>query len=245
MKRILLVALFAVRAHAHDFWLEPTTYRPSGGETVYVSLRVGEDFVGEPVPRLGQRIDAFIVRDASGVRAVSGSENRDPAGMVTAGDTPAVIGYRSRFSTVELPREKFDAYLREEGLENRIRAHTNGTQRERFARYAKTLLGASHDAAPFGWRFELIPQDGNRFRALYESKPLAGTLVVAISRDGRKLSARTDDDGFVTLPLPRGEWLVKTVHMVPAPQDSGVQWESLWASVTMTVGEPPMKSAAR
>jgi len=30
-------------------------------------------------------------------------------------------------------------------------------------------------------------------------------------------------------------WLVKTVHMVPAPADSGADWESLWASLTFEI----------
>jgi hypothetical protein len=27
-------------------------------------------------------------------------------------------------------------------------------------------------------------------------------------------------------------WLVKAVHMVPAPAGSGADWESIWASLT-------------
>jgi hypothetical protein len=234
MKRILLIALFAVSARAHDFWIEPTTYRPAVGETVYLSLRVGEAFAGDPVPRSSRRIESFTVRDADGERAVDGIENADPAGMIAAGSTPAVIGYHSRFSEVELRREKFESYLREEGLDNRISVKTDGMQRERFARFAKSMIGGSTDTKPFGWRFELVPVNATQFRALYEQKPLAGTLVVALSRDGKQKSARSDAKGLVTFDLPPGEWLVKSVHMVPAPADSGFQWESLWASITFT-----------
>lgn len=232
MKRLLFLTLLAVSARAHDFWIEPTTFRPSAGETVYLSLRVGQDFVGDPVPRMAQRIEAFVVRDATGERAVNGIENSDPAGTITAAKSPTVIGYASHFSPVELPRDKFESYLREEGLENRIHVQTNGMQRERFARYAKTILGDAVDVKPFGWRFELVPVSATQFRALYEKKPLAGTLVVALSRDGKKLSARSDKNGLVSFQLAKGEWLVKTVHMVPAPASSGFQWESLWASIT-------------
>jgi len=38
------------------------------------------------------------------------------------------------------------------------------------------------------------------------------------------------------LGLPRpGVWLVKVVHMVPAPKDTGADWESLWASLTFEI----------
>jgi uncharacterized GH25 family protein len=232
MKRFLLIALLAVSARAHDFWIEPTTFRPSGGETVYLSLRVGENFAGDAVPRSAYRIQSFVVRDADGERAVGGVENVDPAGMITAGKSSAVAGYHSNFADVELPRAKFESYLRAEGLDNRITARTDGMQRERYARFAKTILGTGLDTKPFGWRFELVPVGATSFRAMYEKKPLAGTLVFALSRDGKKLSARTDKNGLVTFDLTKGEWLVKTVHMTPAPANSGFQWESLWASVT-------------
>lgn len=48
-----------------------------------------------------------------------------------------------------------------------------------------------------------------------------------------KLSARSDRDGRVRLRLkPGGMWLVKAVHMVPAPAGSGADWASYWASLT-------------
>ena len=37
----------------------------------------------------------------------------------------------------------------------------------------------------------------------------------------------------VTFDLGEGAWLLKSVHMVEAPRDSGVMWESLWASLTL------------
>jgi hypothetical protein len=49
---------------------------------------------------------------------------------------------------------------------------------------------------------------------------------------GAKVSARTVG-GRASLVLDRpGLWLVKVVHMVPAPEGSGAEWESLWASLT-------------
>ena len=73
------------------------------------------------------------------------------------------------------------------------------------------------------------------FRLTYENRPLAGTLVVAINRQNPsdKVSARTDADGRVRFKLPRGGmWLVKAVHMVPAPASAGADWVSFWASLT-------------
>jgi uncharacterized GH25 family protein len=75
-------------------------------------------------------------------------------------------------------------------------------------------------------------------RLLFEGKPLAGALVVAINRENpeKRVSARSDASGRATFDLaPGGVWLVKAVHMVPAPPSSAADWESLWASLTFQI----------
>jgi len=213
LKRVLSLALLALPLSAHDFWIEPSTFRPAPGEEVSSSLLVGENFEGDPVSPRGREVEVFERGSAT------------------------ILGFRSNFAIVELPREKFEQYLREEGLERRIRVTSDGIQHERYARFAKAILqtgsGPSDVDGPLGWRFELVPIDAARFRVIFESKPLPDALVVALERDSRKtLRARTDAKGIVQLELPPGVWLVKSVHMLPAPAGSGVEWESLWASLT-------------
>ena len=54
-----------------------------------------------------------------------------------------------------------------------------------------------------------------------------------------KLSARTDKDGRVRLKLrPGGMWLIKAVHMIPAPAGSNAEWQSFWASLTFEMKAP-------
>ena len=72
-------------------------------------------------------------------------------------------------------------------------------------------------------------------RLTYEDRPLAGALVVAMNRlnPAEKLSARTDKEGRVRFKLrPGGIWLIKAVHMVPAPAGTHADWASYWASLT-------------
>jgi uncharacterized GH25 family protein len=121
--------------------------------------------------------------------------------------------------------------------------------RELFSRAAKSLVlsgPASRSQADraLGFRLELIA-DENPYtldvhqelpvRLLYEGRPLAGALVVAVNKKdpSAKLSVRSDAQGRVRFRLPRaGMWLIKAVHMTPAPAGSNADWESVWASLT-------------
>lgn len=235
MKRILFLALLAPAALAHDFWIEPSTFHPQVGKTFTAALRVGEDFEGDPVPRRSSRIESFVVRDAAGERSVNGFENQDPAGFVridAAGG--AVIGYRGKPNPHQLPSAKFAKFLEEEGVRG-LAPKGDRVQRERFHRFAKSLVGGDVAAAPLGFRFELVALGGSRFQLLYEGKPIAGMQVSAVSREGEKLSARTDANGTVTLAIKKGVWLVKSVHVLPAPKGADYDWDSLWASLTLEI----------
>jgi uncharacterized GH25 family protein len=252
VKRILasMFAVLALPALAHDFWIEPSTFKPAVGETFMASLRVGQDFLGDPVPRSSQQIERFVVRDAAGEHPVTGFENQDPAGYVrmdAAG--AAIIGYRSKPYPLQLDARKFEDYLRQEGLDAILalrarRGESAKPDREVFSRCAKALIvteGAKLSGydKPLGFRLELIPETNplaaqTRFRLLFEGKPLAGSLITALAQDGgMALRARTDAEGRVEFAFPKnGVWLVKCVHMIPAPAASGADWESLWASIT-------------
>jgi hypothetical protein len=248
------IALSGTALAAHDMWIEPTTFSPHFGEVVGVRLRVGEDLLGDPLPRNPALINQFIVDDATGRKPIVGRDGADPAGVLrVAMPGVLVIGYSSKPSSVELPAEKFNEYLKEEGLDQvaALRARrneANAGEREIFSRCAKSLV-LSGPPAPKGDRslgftlelvverhpYELRAGGELPVRLTYENRPLAGALVVAFNRTNpsEKLKARTDREGRVRLGLSRsGLWLVKAVHMVPAPSGTNAEWASYWASLT-------------
>ena len=235
----LILVCAAATAEAHDFWIEPSTFRPKRGELISIALRVGQDFVGDPIPRSDSLIETFVARDANGERRINGFENRDPAGyMHSVRPGMIVVGYRSKPSRVDLSTEAFARFLREEGFTKIApQAHT-----ETFTRFAKSVLVSGSDApanVDFGWRFEIVPQSAFngakplRVRVVLEGKPLAGALVTAIHRDDprARVAVRTDRAGVATLPLQSGVWLVKTVALI-SPRAGKNDWETLWASLT-------------
>jgi uncharacterized GH25 family protein len=258
VKKLFAAGAFVLAAplFAHDFWIEPTTFRPEVGSRVGLALRVGQGFRGDPVPRMNERIVKFVTVSASGAESnVSGVPGRDPAGAAAIPAPGFVLaGYRSNPSSLELPADKFEAYLKEEGLEAIIetrarRGESQKPSKEIYSRCAKALLDAGGAGAggfdrALKFRLELVPEKSPKrignggslpVQLLFEEKPLAGALVVALNRDDpeKRVAARTDEAGRVLLPLSRsGVWLVKAVHMVPAPAESGADWESLWASLT-------------
>jgi hypothetical protein len=251
------IVLAAADVQAHDFWIEPSTFRPAPGAAVAVGLRVGQSFVGDPVPRLSDSIAQFFVRQGGSDQPIDGLEGLDPAGRLRAdGRSTAVIGYRNTGSFIELPADRFEDYLRQEGLERIIalraaRRERDKPGREHFYRYAKAILAgqATSDAAtrPLGFAYEIVPEydptrGGTAFRGrvLHDGKPLAGALVVAMlhSDPSLRLMERSDAQGMVSFALPRaGVWLIKSVHMVRAWFFSDADWDSLWASLTFEVPE--------
>ncbi len=186
---------------------------------------------------------------------IGGSDGIDPAGFLRAdGAATAIISYASTGAAIELPADEFESYLRLYGLDDisvsraeRGERHKPG--RERFYRYAKALLtglGPSAEVTrPLGLAYEIVPdQDPTarlapfRGRILYDGKPLANALIVALLRGEPtvQLRAHSDARGAVTLALPRpGVWLIKSVHMVRASFFSSEDWDSLWASLTFEV----------
>jgi uncharacterized GH25 family protein len=240
---LFVLLLIAAPAVAHDLWIEPSSFRPAAGERVTAALRVGQKLQGEPLPRIPPLIDRFTLDD----KPMLGFAGSDPAGIaLVARPGFQWIGYQSFAfpTTLELP--KFEQYLRDEGLDATIKVQAQRPQNERFFRCAKSLIDAGGAAngtidAPLGFTLELVPHKKPRvgdelpLTLLFNGKPAANVLVIAMSKTDpeKTVRARTDARGRVALRIPHGGfWLIKAVHMQPAPRDSGFDWESWWASIT-------------
>ena len=242
---------------AHDFWIEVSNARPPLNGLVSVRLRVGMQFKGDPVPRLQALYHRFMVVDASGEHPLIGQEGMEPAGYLRA-TVPgfATVVYDSAPSEVELDGAKFEAYLKDEGLDgiSALRAKRGDTAKpakDAFIRCAKALVdvggqgGAGFDRV-LGLPLELVAerdpcalQSGGKLpmRLFYGGKPLSGALVVALNQadPSIRIAVRTDRHGRADLPLTRGgSWLIKAVHMIPAAPELHADWQSFWASLTFT-----------
>lgn len=265
----LAVAVCVVgEASSHEFWIEPSSFRPSANSIVQVGLFVGDGFPGEAVKRNSEKIDRFFALIDSESRDLVGRDGAEPAGLLKVEKPGAVIlGYRSKHSSIELQAAKFEAYLKDEGLESIIakrkeRGDSDKPGREIYSRCSKCLLnvdgaaGVGYDKA-VGFPLEIIIDadpaalhagDEISCRLLLDGKPLEGALIRASHKTEKEKnsSARSDSEGRVRLKLPaEGMWMIHCVHMKETPKDSNADWESLWASLTLQIGEGKVAKAAK
>ena len=252
-------------AQAHEFWVEPSTFALERGGLLAVRLCVGDGFEGWSLARNTGRIELFAAAGPAGQQPVVGLDGADPAGVARlATDGGYVIAYRSNRAFTEMPAAKFEAYLRDKGLDKILalrgqRGANRAGTREAYSRHSKALIrvgGGVGDIADrrMGLRLELIAdpdrysaagKDLRSFQLLYEGKPLAGALVKA-TRPGTAdddLQLRTDAQGRASFRLSApGMWRIAAVHMIKAPRDVAADFESLWASLTFEI--PPQSSTA-
>src|SRR5262245_2139990 len=259
---IALVALSAPAAFAHDFWILPSSFLPAPGLLVSARLYVGVGWQGELVPRSNDRIVKFALVGPTGEQPMVGVDGTDPAGFARpAGPGLQYMVYQTNAAVIDLPADKIDTYIEEEGLEPFLILKDEEKAagiKDHYARCAKSLLlvGKVDKTTGFdrklGLPLELIPEanpyalpKGRKLpvRLLRDGKPLKGALVAAIQRDApseSRISSRTDAKGRVVLPLSSpGVWLVKAVHIARAEKPG--EWNSLWASLTFEVPGRPQK----
>lgn len=259
---LLLFAAFAAGSgRAHEFWMLPDAFALPAGDSTRLTLAVGQDFRGEPVPfsaplvanlrhlSRGADIDLRLLAPAAGALALRLRFARAGTHLVALDTHP---------SAIELPADKFNDYLRLEGLtavlQARERAGTsNRPGRERYRRNVKTLLqagGESDDtwSRRTGQRLEIVPladpsglapRQPLPLQVWFDDRALAGALVKLWNGSGAELlalSAVTDAQGRVSFALPRsGTWMASVVQMVPAPGATDHDWDSYWGNLTFAV----------
>lgn len=204
-----LALLLATAALAHEFWLQPASFRVAVGAVVPLRLLVGEGFRGETWPRPTRRVRRFVrlglagAADSTDLRSALLADSVAPVLRCPTSGTQLVV-LTSAPSFIELPADKFTAYLRAEGLDNALRYRQQQGEtstkpgREAYRRCAKTLVLATTSArAPaspadttyrrvLGLPLELVPeQNPFRLRAgaaltvrvLRGGQPVPGALV--------------------------------------------------------------------
>ncbi len=271
VKLLSLTALCALAtltaALAHEFWLQPARFRLLPGDAVPVRPLVGEGFRGEPWGNRASKILRFArygptAADSADLGPAPGGAPADTFGTAVAFARPGthLVVLRSNFAFLELPGDKFTAYLRAEGLELALRRRQERAQqalpgREAYRRCAKALVQAGPAAADTAYRrvlglplelvpdqnpYRLVPGAALTLRVLRAGQPVRGAPVQVwqqrpAGQPATHFATHANQNGRVLLRLSGpGPYLVAAVDMAEAPAAlrARADWLSTWASLT-------------
>lgn len=258
----VILALIAIplRVAAHEYWLEPDSFFVKAGQQTGIHLFVGQALKkDEERTYRGSQVTSFQMFSPMGNFDLRSMADEDKSPILRfGGERPGayLLDLERGWSYITLDGDKFEDYLREEGMEyiiaERARLGESGKPgRERYSRSIKTLLqigdvlgGSAKERA---WsKLEIVPLDnpysrkaGDKigFQFWFDGRPLANKTVFADNRDGIQFSTiklTTDANGKVSFKLAtRGVWLIRSVHMQRCEKKCGdSDWESFWATFT-------------
>lgn len=190
-----VACVLAAPAAAHEYWLRPSRFAGSPGDTVNVEAWVGTGFRGERRPWAAPRALRLDARDTSIRDLKPGAVNGETrwAALTLRDAGGLAIAYQGDFAFIEMPGREFEAYLALEGLDAPRRARAAAGRsgdpgRERYARCARTWIAGTDPAritASAGLTLEVVPERDPAaggalpVRVLLRGQPLAGTLVRA------------------------------------------------------------------
>lgn len=259
---LLLTATVALTAAAHEFWLMPPQFFVAPGTTLNLHLFVGENFTGERWAGKSNRVTRLAHYAPLGsedlLAAATAADTLQPnVTFAQPGTHMVVLATNNSFITLEA--EKFNAYLKEDGLDyillQRQQSGTlNKPSREAYSRCAKTLVQVGNPVAsdtarawsrPAGMALELVPEQNPyalkmggslTVRVLADGQPKAGQLVQVWQRSAGQpvkiTKLHSNQNGRVLFRLTTsGQYMISTVRMVPASLP-GAEWQSNWSTLT-------------
>ena len=258
----LVAILLPVAGFSHEYFFEPESFFIPVNQRIDLRLFVGEGLKREEErPFQAEKTASFRQYFGQiGADARNNVDNSMPFYSFTSGsEGNQLFALERNWSYIKLEPQKFEDYLREDGMEYIIaeRAKLGESQkegRERYSRFIKTLLqvGEKRDdsyKAKTGLKLDITPLenpyakkvgDTLGFQVRFDGKPLANRTVFADNHDGEafgKQKMTTDANGKLTVKLDRkGTWLVRLVVMQRCKTDCGeADWESFWGAFSFGV----------
>jgi uncharacterized GH25 family protein len=262
---VLVFASFtALPAGAHDFWIQPDNFLAASGGLASFTLQVGHgpDRQRSAIPL--RRIRRFAALTPRGqmvdlLETLSlGEENQDGSYRLQSQGAHLLFLETDNRAQSHLPALRFNEYLRAEGLVPALKHRAdrqlmNEDGSERYSRMAKALIqvgsgGQDQATKALGLRLEIIldrsPDTEPRSAVLpihvvYEDRPLAGGLVklTDLDHDAAPLETQlTDAAGRANFTMPNGgKWLLNVVWTKPVRTSDGIDFETIFSSLSFGV----------
>ncbi len=172
MKRLAPFILFLLMPflQAHEFWMQPVKFQYQAGERATIGFMVGENFVGESWEMKRSRfvrLDHITSSNAASLLQKVPEASGKNFNVVLEKPGNHLFVMQSTNAFIELGAEEFNAYLKEDGLDDayqqRKKSNTlDKPAREHFARCIKLLLQAGDNTddtplQPTGMPLEIVP----------------------------------------------------------------------------------------
>lgn len=260
---VILMLFFSASAFAHEYWLEPDKFFLAPDEKTAVRLFVGDGLKKEEEkPFQISRTNLFrlfSLKNDSDLKKMAANEAMPIYNFSAGSSGDYLLALERNWSYIKLDAQKFEDYLREDGMEYVIGEREKLGERamegrERYSRFIKTILQVGERRGvtykkKVGLKMEIIPLenpyskkrgDQLKLQILFDGKPLADKSVFADSRDGEQSTnqkLKTDSNGKIVVKLERsGVWLIRLVFMRRCEQDCAeTDWESYWGAFSFGV----------
>lgn len=261
---LLLVSLGLVGGAAgHDLYLMPERFVAEPGMVLSIAFENGDGFPEGEAPVAPDRLrDARLISRAGTepfTRMVA-EQRRTRAEVRVPGAGIALLTARTLPRFLELPPEKFEAYLEHEHLTDilawrREHGEEGKPGRELYSKYVKSLVRAGRSDGFWSERaglliefipeadpYSLRPGDALPVRLLLGGAPAAGVAVESawLDRGAGKTEfvGRTDAAGRIRVPLRApGPHRLHAIIMRRCDDPAKADWESFWATLTFSVSE--------
>ncbi len=245
----MLTLLLVHSLLAHDLYLMPQKFRPAKGETILLSTNTGDGFPVSDQPVDPARLTAIPAIPVESWRMM----NRATHATVTVRDGSQYFAVSTKPRYLEMEPDKFDAYLKAEGLGAQLGLRKQKSEgaspgREMYTKCAKTYVVAGNPtpgfAKPVGMKIEIVPLadpanlkpgDTLPLEVLYNGKPLADAQVELATSTKIEPAGRTGPNGRLIVRIPdSGKVRLHTIVMERVAQPTH-EWESFWASLTFEI----------
>ena len=261
MKKVLSLSLllfFSFLLSAHEFWLEPERFIYEPGDAINIRFLVGENFEGENWKGNRSKVNQinFYSKDFTDELTSEISDDNGDSLQVSLNDEGTVmLTFNSNNSFINLEAEKFNDYLKEDGIQTTIdyrREHnqTDSSGKEYYQRSVKTILQIGEqkdntcskkttlplDIIPLQNPYDLKENDSLTVKILFKKNPLKDALIKVWNRIDNHTSFvdyTSNEKGEIRLPVSlKGKWMVSTVKMIKLDNDKEADWQSYWGSLT-------------
>lgn len=231
------------------------------GDPVVADIRVGEAYEGTAFAYIPQRFRRFDIATGDSVTPVEGTVGDRPAlALDGAEDGLLTVIHATEDQHITWTTwEKFVSFLEHKDLtwglaEHDARGLSRENVRERYSRYAKSLIAVGEGAGAdltAGMEVEIVAlenpytgdmSDGLDMVAFYRGAPLDDVQIEVFRKapDGTVTitTERTDAKGLATIPIePGARYMLDTVVLRPLEvvEARDPAWETLWANLTFEV----------